>query len=168
MPFETPQDKIRAQSAQVNPKVSESQGQINSDHKQRPMDSSPGNPQKPQVDLNNMGTVPPQQVDAGPEQGVQTIGESEDGFIVRYLKQKAMNYILNKFDTGEGVERPDSTLENQELSSKSQPQQPRAHEPEPKIPEPKRPQPTPPKAVTPPIQTPRVQVPKFGKLPRIL
>ena len=163
MPFETPQDKIRAQSAQVNPKVSENQGQINSDHKQRPMDSSPGNPQKPQVDLNNMGTVPPQQVDAGPEQGVQTVGESEDGFIVRYLKKKAMDYILNKFDTGEGVSRSDSTLQDQELSSKSQPQQPRAHEPEPKVPEPKRPQAAVPKPTTPQIQTPRVNVPHPGE-----
>ena len=169
---QNPQDKLnqQVQQSDTNQRQQDSRGTIDRNQQSKPIDSTPGNPQRPDPKLNSLQDQPSAQLkdEAGNTRQVPEAGNEPGGFIAM-LKKKLMETMMDKMTNTESQPRANGDLKAESTPGQESPK-PNTGKPTPEPPRPevKRPTPQQPTPQTPKIQTPRVTAPKFGKLPRIL
>lgn len=169
---QNPQDKLnqQVQQSDTNQRQQDSRGTIDRNQQSKPIDSTPGNPQRPDPKLNSLQDQPSANIqdEAGKTRQVPE-ADAEPGGFKAMLKRKLMETMMDKMTNTESAPRANGDLKAESTPGKESPK-PNTGQPTPEPPRPQANRPTPqqPKPQPPRIQTPRVQAPKLGKLPRIL
>lgn len=165
---DSPQSKLNQQVQQGNKdqQMSSMQSDVNTHQSSRPIDSTPGQPERPDPKMDSLPDNASSTIKDNDGKDRQLPEQEESGFKAK-LKQKLMDTMMEKMTSSEGAPRADGDLKSQKLEGKQDPKPTLGSEtPQPARPKPHQPQPEPPQPQTPKIQVPRMRVPKIGGWPR--